>query len=308
MKTALFYNSTAKGGLTKQAYTPQLNAVKNVLVRVTKSMCHPADRLAVMNKYPKTSPIAGNDGLGVVIACHPSLPDHRDLVGKPVIMKRSDIGGVWAEEQVFARRDLYKLSMVNEMWRVNPATAYLLLQMAEGRNVLLSAGTSQVAHFIFQLAKQFQIGEIVALVRDKAKTPQIAGSVSFYEYADTWQRVVKGWTNGIGFDCVGGSIAADMISALPSRSKLVSYGAISGEPLYIPTRSLVFEGKRVEGFWVSEWFRTVDDARVDSLLMNLERLFADGTLTIPSGMAEVKYGDINDGSELADMRNRIIII
>jgi len=41
----------------------------------------------------------------------------------------------------------------------------------------------------------------------------------------------------------------------PRGSRLLVYGALSLEASQIDPASLIFEGKRVEGFWLSAWLR-----------------------------------------------------
>ena len=59
----------------------------------------------------------------------------------------------------------------------------------------------------------------------------------------------------IGFDAVAGEMSARVLRAQPRGSRLLVYGALSLEASQIDPASLIFEGKRVEGFWLTAWLR-----------------------------------------------------
>ena len=46
-----------------------------------------------------------------------------------------------------------------------------------------------------------------------------------------------------------------VLRAQPRGSRLLVYGALSLEASQIDPASLIFEGKRVEGFWLTAWLR-----------------------------------------------------
>jgi NADPH:quinone reductase-like Zn-dependent oxidoreductase len=57
----------------------------------------------------------------------------------------------------------------------------------------------------------------------------------------------------ISFDAVSGELSGLVLRAQPDGSELIVYGAVSLEANQIDPASLIFEGKRVKGFWLSEW-------------------------------------------------------
>jgi hypothetical protein len=40
---------------------------------------------------------------------------------------------------------------------------------------------------------------------------------------------------------------------MPAGSRVVVYGSLSGEACQVPTPQLVYERKKVEGFWLAHW-------------------------------------------------------
>jgi NADPH:quinone reductase-like Zn-dependent oxidoreductase len=57
----------------------------------------------------------------------------------------------------------------------------------------------------------------------------------------------------IAFEAVSGMTAARVLRALPDGGRLVLYGALSESPLMADPRDLIFQRKRVEGFWLADW-------------------------------------------------------
>jgi len=57
----------------------------------------------------------------------------------------------------------------------------------------------------------------------------------------------------ISFDAVAGELSARVLRAQPKGSRMIVYGALSLAAVQADPGSLVFEGKRIEGFWLSAW-------------------------------------------------------
>ena len=57
----------------------------------------------------------------------------------------------------------------------------------------------------------------------------------------------------LGLNCVGGKPVAAMAKQLSSEAHLVTYGAMSKQPVTLPTGLLIFKNIHFDGFWVSKW-------------------------------------------------------
>jgi NADPH:quinone reductase-like Zn-dependent oxidoreductase len=97
-----------------------------------------------------------------------------------------------------------------------------------------------------------------------------------------------------------------MLKALPNHSTLCSYGAMSGKKMELGVGELVFGGKRVEGFWVSEWFRQASTPDVCEMMDTICGLHRSGKLLSHIPLNTVQFDDITDGSEL-DSRTLIVM-
>jgi NADPH:quinone reductase-like Zn-dependent oxidoreductase len=79
----------------------------------------------------------------------------------------------------------------------------------------------------------------------------------------------------IAFDAVGGELTRRLASAMPPKSRIVVYGALADEPCQINSADLLFQDKKLEGFWLSRWIKgkgmlqkLLLSSRVQKLLSN----------------------------------------
>jgi NADPH:quinone reductase len=56
------------------------------------------------------------------------------------------------------------------------------------------------------------------------------------------------------FDMVAGDLTCRLLAALPSGGHVLLVGLVARQASRVDARHFVFEGKRVDGFWLAEWF------------------------------------------------------
>jgi trans-2-enoyl-CoA reductase len=85
---------------------------------------------------------------------------------------------------------------------------------------------------------------------------------------------VKDATSGaairLGLNAVGGESALHLANCLAFGGTLVSFGAMSLQPLKIPTGLLIFKDLRFRGIWINKWY---DDATMQERMEAFKRLF-----------------------------------
>src|SRR6266436_1307900 len=85
---------------------------------------------------------------------------------------------------------------------------------------------------------------------------------------------VKAATSGepirLGLNSVGGDSALRLANCLAFGGTLVSFGAMSLQPLKIPTGLLIFKDLRFRGIWINKWY---DDATMQERMEAFKRLF-----------------------------------
>lgn len=83
----------------------------------------------------------------------------------------------------------------------------------------------------------------------------------------------------LAFDAVGGDLTSRVASAMPKGSKMIVYGALAGENCQMSPLSLIFEDKKMEGFWLSEWIKGIGYRKKLSMAAGVQKLLATDLAT-----------------------------
>ena len=73
----------------------------------------------------------------------------------------------------------------------------------------------------------------------------------------------------IAFDAVSGDMTFNLIEALPVSSEVMVYGGLSEQPCKTHPGKLIFEKKKLSGFWASEW---INQQNIVNLLMTFNKI------------------------------------
>ncbi|MEV6763690.1 zinc-dependent alcohol dehydrogenase family protein [Streptomyces sp. NPDC051105] len=184
---------------------------------------------------------------------------------------------------------------------VNPLTALLLvtreLDVQPGEWLVQTAAGSTVGRLVIQLAGHLGM-RTINVVRRRAAVEEIRAlggdEVVCTEDEDLVRRVAEiAGPGGVrkAADCVAGDVGAQVSQALAPGGEVVVYGALSTHrqtdpaALTIPlrARSVIYETKRVRGFWLNRWFGSTSPADALRALSEVRGLVADEVLSIPRG-------------------------
>jgi len=81
---------------------------------------------------------------------------------------------------------------------------------------------------------------------------------------DKLREEVKSATGGapirLGLNSVGGESALRLANCLAPGGTLVSFGAMSLQPLKIPTGLFIFKDLRFRGIWINKWYDNASPA------------------------------------------------
>ncbi len=156
---------------------------------------------------------------------------------------------------------------------VNPCTAYRMLRdfvkldAENGDWFIQNGANSGVGRAAIQLGRLWGYKSINVVrnrpgVEDLKKELRDLGATVVVTdeelQAGTFKERVEEWTNGgrekvrLGLNCVGGKMSS-MAKILAPGSHLVTYGAMSKQPLLLPAGFLIFNDIVFDGFWVSKW-------------------------------------------------------
>jgi len=123
----------------------------------------------------------------------------------------------------------------------------------------------------------------------------------------SFRGTVKDWTNGkairLALNCVSGPATTAMARLLGSDAYLVSYGAMSKQPLSLPTSLFIFKNLKSVGFWQSRWYTDKTLEEREELMKVLVGLMYDGKLKEPEHEILSLRADKSDEQITKDVRD-----
>lgn len=249
-----------------------------VLVRVGASPVNPSDLMFLRGLYgtkKKLPVVPGFEAGGEVVAAGGGLLA-RYLVGKRVACAAPlDGDGTWAEYMVTQARlciPLLKQTTTEQgaLMIVNPFSAWALMGRAAGagaRGVAQTAAASALGHMIVRLAKRRGL-PVVNVVRRRGQVEELRAAGAEHvldssepDFDERLRDACRRLNVTVAFDAVAGEMPGRLLRAMPQDARVIVYGALSQEGCLVDPRSLIFEAKRVEGFWLSQWLRSQNPVR-----------------------------------------------
>ncbi|KAL2758533.1 hypothetical protein ACRALDRAFT_2100998 [Sodiomyces alcalophilus JCM 7366] len=97
------------------------------------------------------------------------------------------------------------------------------------------------------------------------------------EWRDRLAEITRGGREqlGLALNCVGGKNATALARSLSPGGTLISYGAMSRQPVNLPTGLLIFKDIRFLGFWLTRWNDRDPEARKFAV-QDLLQMIRDG--------------------------------
>jgi mitochondrial enoyl-[acyl-carrier protein] reductase / trans-2-enoyl-CoA reductase len=263
------------------------------VVRMLSCPINPADVNQIQGVYPsrpemntllgtsEPSAVAGNEGVAEVISIGSGVRTLQK--GDWVIMKSTGMGS-WRTHMAIEEAQLLKIDSKDGLTplqvgtvSVNPCTAYrMLLDSAKwgfrGDEWFIQNGAnSGVGRAAIQLGREWGFKSINVIrgrenkeeeqkLRDELTNLGATKVVTEEELMGREMKdQIKEWTNGgreeirVALNCVGGKPATALAKFLSPGATMVTYGAMSKQPLTLPASLLIFKDLSFSGFWVSNW-------------------------------------------------------
>jgi NADPH:quinone reductase-like Zn-dependent oxidoreductase len=258
----------------------------DVLVRMLASPINPADELLISGNHASRPPLpafAGIEGVGEVVEA-PTLSR-----GTRVILPPG--AGTWTEYLVMPEASLVpvprELDVVQAaMLGVNPATAWLLLELANlsaGEWLIQNAASSAVARLIIRLARARSVRTVNVVRRPEAiATLQELGADATLVGEDDLPARVRAATGGAplrwALDAIAGPSAGVIATCLAPGGTLVTYGLLSYAPVQIPASLMVFGDITCRGFSRYGAVARMGPDAAREMYTRLAQLVLDGTL------------------------------
>jgi NADPH:quinone reductase-like Zn-dependent oxidoreductase len=265
-----------------------------VRIRMQLAPIHNHDLWTIRGQYgykPALPAIGGSEGLGVVDAIGAGVEGL--AVGQRVTAASGR--GTWAEYFVASARMVIPMpaAIADEMAAqliAMPLSALMLLeflQVPRGGWIVQNAANGAVGKTLAMLAAARGI-RVLSLVRRDAGVGEMAalgvGNV-ISTAAPDWREAAKALLGdglaGVAVDSVGGQASADLMALLGENGVLVSFGAMSGEPMQVPSGDMIFKHATVKGFWGSKVSREMSVADKRRLVGELIQHALAGELKLP---------------------------
>lgn len=259
-----------------------------VSIRVRLANVNPSDVHFVKGEYGiprRAGGVAGFEGCGDVVGAGAGA---EALVGARVAFVAT-AGGSWAESVVCeaascvpvpaALRDEDAAALI-----VNPLSAIGLIRTVRDHGcagIALTAASSQLAKLALSLARDEDL-PAVAIAR-RAETldelRRLGATHAFDETGDPASVLATAGPTAL-LDAVVDLRSTHLFARLPAGSRWIVYGKLSEEtPPFEAAGSLIFQGKSIEGFWLTTWLaRLAPEARRSAFEAAIRR-FLDGTWT-----------------------------
>lgn len=260
----------------------------NVVEGVYPARPAPTHALAPGHALPEPLFVAGNEGLARVTAVGPGVQGLAE--GDCVVMAGQQLG-TWASARSLAAEDVVKVppavSEVNAAtMTVNPPTAYNMLhdfvKLEEGDWVMQNGANSAVGQAVIQIAAREGIKTLnfvrnrdnLDTLKEQLKSLGATEVLTYDELNDKKLRErVRTLTGGkeirLLLNCVSGPATTHMVRLLGADAHLVSYGAMSKQPLALPTGAFIFKNLACHGFWQSRWYAQHSRAEREALLAKI---------------------------------------
>lgn len=242
-------------------------AANEVIVEMHAAPINPADLNSIEGKYPIKQALPatpGMEGAGVVIEAGPAV---RDLaVGTQVILPHSF--GTWRKVAVIAADKLVavpaEIDLIQAaMLKVNPITAWRMLHdfvtLKPGDWLIQNAANSGAGQCVIQIARElgYKTVNVVRRAELGEELRSLGGDVVLVDSERLREEVAAATGTAeirLALNAVGGDNALRVAKCLASDGTMVTYGAMSLQPLSIPNGMFIFKNLRFTGFWVNKWY------------------------------------------------------
>jgi NADPH:quinone reductase-like Zn-dependent oxidoreductase len=293
-----------------------------VRVRLLMSPINPSDLLYVHGVYPMKAALPatpGFEGVGVIDKAGPGwMKVIRGLRPGRRVVAINNVSGNWQEYAIIPARQAIPIPsfLTDEQaatFFVNPASAFVmvrhLLKVPQGAWLLQTAAGSALGRMVIRLGKQFGFKTINVVRRREQieELTKLGGDAVICTEEESVPTKVRALTGGSGvryaLDAVGGRTGTQAVESLGRGGKLVVYGALAMEPMVIPSRLLLTNNKKLEGFWLSEWSQRQGVVTLLRLFRDVARLIRDGVLATEVGQT-FSMEQIHEAVKLAEQPGR----
>ncbi len=262
-----------------------------VIVKMRAAPVNPADLNQIEGKYPVRAQLPatpGFEGAGIIADVDRDVTNV--AAGALVILPHNigtwrDAVAVKADELVVVPAGIKPVHAA--MLKINPMTAWRLLHdyvdLARGDWLIQNAANSAAGRAVIQIAHELGYKTVNVVRRSELISELRAegGDVVLVD-SENLRREVQDAIGGspvrLGLNAVGGESALRLANCLAPGSTLVTYGAMSLQPLKIPNGLLIFKDLRFRGIWINKWYDNATPAQRMEAFQHLFEMAQRGLL------------------------------
>jgi mitochondrial enoyl-[acyl-carrier protein] reductase / trans-2-enoyl-CoA reductase len=249
-------------------------AAGGIIVKMRAAPINPADLNQIEGKYPVRAELPatpGFEGAGIVVDVGAEVNGLTS--GALVILPHN--AGTWREAVAVKADELVVVPpgikpVHAAMLKINPMTAWRLLRdyvnLECGDWLIQNAANSAAGRAVIQIARELGY-KTVNVVRRSELIDELraeGGDVVLVDSENLRHEVqdaIGGAPIRLGLNAVGGESALRLANCLAPGSTLVTYGAMSLQPLKIPNGLLIFKDLRFRGIWINKWYDNATPAQ-----------------------------------------------
>jgi trans-2-enoyl-CoA reductase len=242
-------------------------APDEVVVEMRAAPINPADLNQIEGKYPLRPELPatpGFEGAGVVADIGTGVSGI--AAGTLVILPHNL--GTWRDAVAVKASELVAVPpgidpVHAAMLKINPMTAWRLLHdyvdLKSGDWLIQNAANSAAGRAVIQIAHELGYKTVNVVRREELidELRKEGGDVVLVD-GENLRDEVKTATNSapirLGLNAVGGESALRLANCLAPESTMVTFGAMSLQPLKIPNGLLIFKDLRFRGIWINKWY------------------------------------------------------
>ena len=262
-----------------------------VIVKMRAAPINPADLNQIEGKYPVRAELPatpGFEGAGIVAEVGRDVTNVN--AGALVILPHN--AGTWRDAVAVKADELVVVPAGIEpvhaaMLKINPMTAWRLLHdyvdLARGDWLIQNAANSAAGRAVIQIAHELgyktvnvvRRSELIGELRAEGGDVVLVDSENLRHQV---QDAIGGPPIRLGLNAVGGEGALRLANCLAPGSTLVTYGAMSLQPLKIPNGLLIFKDLRFRGIWINKWYDNATPAQRMEAFQHLFEMAKRGLL------------------------------
>ena len=169
---------------------------------------------------------------------------------------------------------------------VNPLTAlamFGLVKKEASKSFILSAAASQLCKLMIAAAKAEGYEPIAIVRRDSQIEPLKTLGATYVLNSESegfmgeFAALMRAEKPRVFLYAVANQTSATMFDKIPNRGRWVIYGKLDEElPTIQQPGQMIFQSKRIEGFWLTQWMRRTSLLGKLSVIRSAQTRFASG--------------------------------